>query len=64
MQKIRSMKCPLRDKEFKKQVASLMMTAYIDILLNCRDEDEMRHRLWMLHSYHYLGLTGIKRREI
>ena len=56
--------CPLRDKEFKKQVASLMMTAYIDILLNCREEDEMRHRLWMLHSYHYLGLTGIKRREI
>ena len=56
--------CPIRDKEFKRQVASLMMTAYIDILLNCREEAEMRQRLFMLHSYHYLGLNGIKNREI
>ena len=33
-----------------------------DILIKYSEEDEMRYRLKMLISYHYLGLNGIKER--
>ena len=33
-----------------------------DILIKYSEEDEIRYRLKMLISYHYLGLNGIKER--
>ena len=52
--------CPIRDKAFKVQIVSILVMGLTDILVNYSEEDEMRYRLRMLISYHYLGLNGIK----
>lgn len=54
--------CPIDDKEFKIQIVSLLIMGLTDILIKYSEEDEMRYRLKMLISYHYLGLNGIKER--
>lgn len=54
--------CPIDDKEFKVQIVSLLIMGLTDILIKYSEEDEMRYRLKMLISYHYLGLNGIKER--
>ncbi len=56
--------CPLKDEAFKIQVASLLLTGLIDILLKYEDEQEIRYRLKLLFSYHYLGLNGVKASEL
>lgn len=52
--------CPINDKEFKIQVVSILIMGLTDILIKHSEEDEMRYRLKLLVSYHYLGLNGIK----
>lgn len=54
--------CPIDDREFKIQIVSLLIMGLKDILIKYSEEDEMRYRLKMLISYHYLGLNGIKER--
>lgn len=52
--------CPIEDEEFKIQIVSILIMGLTDILLKYSDEDEIRYRLRLLVSYHYLGLNGIK----
>ena len=54
--------CPIDDREFKVQIVSLIIMGLKDILIKYSEEDEIRYRLQMLISYHYLGLNGIKER--
>jgi len=54
--------CPIDDREFKVQIVSLLIMGLKDILIKYSEEDEIRYRLQMLISYHYLGLNGIKER--
>jgi len=54
--------CPIDDREFKIQIVLLLIMGLKDILIKYSEEDEMRYRLKMLISYHYLGLNGIKER--
>lgn len=54
--------CPIEDDEFKIQIVSILVMGLTDILLKYTGEAEMRYRLRLLISYHYLGLNGIKER--
>ena len=54
--------CPVDDREFKVQIVSILVMGLTDILVKYSEESEIRYRLKMLISYHYLGLNGIKER--
>ncbi|MBQ8950629.1 MAG: TetR/AcrR family transcriptional regulator [Eubacterium sp.] len=54
--------CPIEDDEFKIQIVSILVMGLTDILKSYSEEDEMRYRLRLLITYHYLGLNGIKGR--
>lgn len=54
------MVCPIKDDEFKRQVAGIILYGLTDILLKHDKEEEILKRLRLLMYYHYLGLDGVK----
>ncbi|MBQ8960370.1 MAG: TetR/AcrR family transcriptional regulator [Ruminococcus sp.] len=56
--------CPLKDEGIKKLISKLIIFGLTDILLNHSDEKSIANELNALICYHYMGLNGVKERNV
>ena len=56
--------CPIDDDNIKKLISKLILFGLTEILVNNSDEKSTEKELNALICYHYMGLNGVKKRNL
>lgn len=56
--------CPIDDDNIKKLISKLILFGLTEILVNNSDEKNTEKELNALICYHYMGLNGVKKRNL